>query len=191
MSLLERDAVKRVRKALSDAGLADNVIELAETARTAEDAANAVGCELGAIVKSLVFAVDRRMVMALVAGDHRCIEANLPRALNLEGEVRRPQASEVKGVTGFTIGGVAPIGMSHALPIAIDRSLKRFETVYAAAGHPHCVFPVSPTDLGRLTEGIVSWNIAEPMDPDAVTPPTLPASRTFRDGAEARIQDTD
>jgi len=190
VSLLERDAVKRVCQALTDAGLDDAVIELAETARTAEDAAAVVGCELGAIVKSLVFAIDRRMVMALVAGDHRCVEANLPQALNLRGEVRRPQASEVKGITGFTIGGVAPIGLTHALPMVIDRSLKRFDTVYAAAGHPHCVFPAAPADLARLTGGIISWNIAEPIDPDAVPAARLPASRTFRDGAEARIPDS-
>ncbi len=178
MSKLERDAVKRVRKALTDAGLDDTVIELAETARTAEDAARSVGCELGAIVKSLVFAVDQRMVMALVAGDHSCREANLPRALNLEGDVRRAQATEVKGITGFTIGGVAPIGLAHPLPVVIDRSLKRFETIYAAAGHPHCVFPTTAKNLSRLTDGIISQNIAEPLDPD-FKPAPLRRSKTM------------
>ncbi len=187
MSVLERDAVKRVRAALADAGLADTILELSDTARSAEDAAKAVGCPLGAIVKSLVFTIDRRFVMALVAGDHRCLEQNLPRALNLDGEVARPQASEVKAITGFTIGGVAPIGLAARLPMVIDRSFKRFETVYAAAGHPHCVFPVTVSDLQRMTEAIVSFNIAEAIDADAIDTPALTTSRSFRDGREDRV----
>jgi len=190
MSLLDREAVKRVRTALADAGLEDSVIELNETARSAEDAATAVGCPLGAIVKSLVFTIDRRFVMALVAGDHRCLEDNLPRALNLVGDVGRPQASEIKAITGFTIGGVAPIGLTARLPMVIDRSFKRFDTVYAAAGHPHCVFPVSVADLQRLTEGIVSFNIAEPLSESGVETPLLTTSRTFRDGRESRVGDS-
>ena len=161
MSLLERETVKRVRSALVDAGLADTVIELSNTARSAADAANAIGCELGAIVKSLVFNIDRRFVMALVAGDHKCLESTLPAALCLEGKVGRPKASEVKAITGFTIGGVAPIGMTERLPMVIDQSFKRFDTLYAAAGHPHCVFPIVFTDLQRITGAIVTLNIAE------------------------------
>jgi len=178
MGILEKDTVGRVRKALTDAGLEDTIVELAETARTAEDAAASVGCELGAIVKSLVFAVDERLVMALIAGDFRCLEQNLPAALNLDGAVRRPQASEVKGATGFTIGGVAPIGVLHKLPVVIDRSLKRFDRVYAAAGHPHCVFATTVDDLKRLTGGVVSWNIAEAIDPQADLP-GVGRSKTF------------
>jgi len=179
VSYLERETVKRVRGALLDAGLTDTVIELKETARTAEDAAASVDCELGAIVKSLVFAIDRRLVMALVAGDHQCNQDNLPKALFLEGEVRRPDAGEVKGATGFTIGGVAPIGMLHPLPMVIDRSLKRFETLYAAAGHPHCVFPVAFDDLARMTGGTVSWGIASPIDPGVSSGPVFKRSKTF------------
>ncbi len=182
MSLLEKDTVKRIRSALTNAGLDDSVMELADTARSAEDAAASIGCDVGAIVKSLVFAVDNRMVMALIAGDFQCLEKNLPAALNLEGEVRRPQASEVKGVTGFSIGGVAPIGMLHKLPVVIDRSLKRFDTVYAAAGHPHCVFKTSVDDLKRLTGGIISWNIAETMEQNMgqnVDQPKFGRSKTF------------
>ena len=186
MSLLERAAVKKVRAALSDAGLEDTVTELAETARSAEDAAAAIGCELGAIVKSLVFTVGRRFVMVLVAGDHQCVEENVAKALNLEGDVARPQASEVKGVTGFTIGGVAPIGLSHPLPIVIDRSLKRFDTIYAAAGHPHCVFATSVADLGRMTEGIISVAIAQPIDADGAATVSLKQSKTFTQGKEDR-----
>lgn len=164
MSHLERPAVKRVRDALLAAGLEDTVMELAASARTAEDAAGALGCEQGAIVKSLVFCVGTRFVMALVAGDHQCLEENLPKALNLKGTVRRPQASEVKGITGFTIGGVAPFGMTHPLPVVLDTSLRRFGTIYAAGGHPNCIFPIAFTDLARISEAIISYNIASPSE---------------------------
>ena len=178
MGLLDKDTVKRVRQALADAGQEDTVIELTDTARSAEDAAKAVGCELGAIVKSLVFAVGDRMVMALVAGDHTCLEENLPQALFLKGDVRRAQATEVKQATGFTIGGVAPVGLSEKMPVVIDRSLKRFEIIYAAAGHPHCVFPTTVKDLSRMTEGIISFNIAQSLDP-AIVPVPLRRSKTM------------
>ena len=183
MSNLDRPAVQRVREALLAAGLADTIVELADTARTAEDAAAAVGCELGAIVKSLAFSVGNRFVMALVAGDHSCIEESLPTALKLRGNVRRPQASEVKGVTGFTIGGVAPVGLSHPLPLVIDASLKRFETVYAAAGHPHRVFAVSFNDLARITDGVISYTIAKPNEGVAPYVPHLKRSKTFQQDA--------
>jgi len=162
MSHINSPAVKRVRKALSDAGMNDTVIELEETARTAADAAQATGAELGAIVKSLVFLIGEEPVLVLVAGDHRCVPENLPRAFNLEGEVRKTDADEVKAATGYTIGGVAPIGLEIDLPVIIDVSLKRFDTLYAAAGHPQCVFPTTVPELKRLTKGIVSYNIAEP-----------------------------
>lgn len=179
MSHLERPPVLRVREALIVAGLDDTVMELSESARTAEDAAKALGCELGAIVKSLVFCVGNRFVMGLVAGDHQCIEDNLPKALNMGGKVRRPQASEVKGVTGFTIGGVAPIGLMHPLPVVLDSSLKRFATVYAAAGHPNCIFPVAFDDLVRVTNAIISYNISTPVAGAQSYKPPLKRSKTF------------
>ncbi len=162
---LENEPVRHVRQILLDAGYGDRVIELADTARTAQGAADAIGTELGSIVKSLVFQLGDTMVMALVAGDHRCIAENLPRALNLDGnDATRPDADAVKSVTGFSIGGVAPIGSATPLPMVIDHSLKRFETVYAAAGHPHCVFPVSINELKRMTGGIISYSIARPLE---------------------------
>lgn len=160
---LENEPVRRVRSILVENGYGDRVVELADTARSAKDAAAALGVELGAIVKSLVFVVGKTPVMALVAGDNRCLEDNLARALDLEGEVSRLDADTVKLVTGFSIGGVAPVGGKKMLPTVIDRSFKRFDKVYAAAGHPHCVFPASVTELRRLTGGIVSYNIAEPV----------------------------
>lgn len=179
MSNLERPTVKRVRQALLAAGLEDRVIELNETARSANDAAKALGCELGAIVKSLVFAIGNRFVMALVAGDHDCIENNLGKVLNMQGKVRRPQASEVKGITGFSIGGVAPLGLTHPLPIVIDGSLKRFDTVYAAAGHPHCVFSADFTELSRATGALVSYGISRPQEGISGYQPAFKRSRTL------------
>lgn len=164
MSLLDNPSVMKVRRALTDGGFDDTVIELEPTARSAADAAKAVDAELGAIVKTLIFVIGSRFVMVLVAGDHRCTEENLPRALNLEGEVRRAAAGEVRGATGFAIGGVPPVGLTPPLPTVMDVSLKRFETLYAAAGHPHCVFPTTVSGLKRLTGCLVSYNIAEPAD---------------------------
>ena len=171
MSVLENNSVKMVRKALLAAGLEDSVVELKKTAKTAEDAAKAVGTELGSIVKSLVFMIGDQPVMALVAGDHTCKQDALPRALALDeayeqagNKVKRGNAAQVKTATGFTIGGVSPAGRKSELPTVIDVSLKRFETVYAAAGHPHCVFPTTVDGLKRLTGGIVSYAIAEPAE---------------------------
>jgi len=190
MGLLEKDTVSRVRAALVDGGFADTIVALTDTARSAEDAAAALGCDLGAIVKTLVFAIDQRLVMALVAGDFRCLEQNLAAALNLQGSVRRPQAAEVKGATGFSIGGVAPIGLLHPLPVVIDRSLKRFDKLYAAAGHPHCVFATTVADLKRLTGGIVSWNIAK-ANADGVAMAQFKRSKTFAQQTAAEKNTTD
>ena len=98
--------------------------------------------------------------MALVAGDRRCDAAALGRVLGREGRVRRADADAVRAATGFSIGGVAPLAHETPLPVAIDASLGRFETVYAAAGHPHCVFATTIDELERLTGGTVSAEIA-------------------------------
>ena len=153
-------AVRRVQVALADAGSEAQVIALSSTARSAEDAAASIGTPLGSIVKSLVFTVGGAPVMALVAGDRRCDPKALGRALGREGKVRRADADAVREATGFAIGGVAPVAHETALPVAIDASLGRFETVYAAAGHPHCVFATSIAELERLTDGTVTAEIA-------------------------------
>lgn len=155
MSLLERPAVRRVQAALQGKGSRARVVELTTTARTAEDAARALDVPVGAIVKSLVFLLDGEPVMALVAGDRRCDQAALPKAFGRSGLLLRPDAERVRQATGFTIGGVAPLGHPSQLPTAIDDSLGRFETVYAAAGHPHCIFPTTMLELSLLTGGPV------------------------------------
>lgn len=154
-SALDNPSVRRVQLTLEAAGSRARVIELAETARSAEDAARSIGTALGSIVKSLVFTIGGQPVMALVAGDRRCDTKALPGAFGLTGDAKRADAEVVRAATGFAIGGVAPIGHASRLPIAIDASLQRFEAVYAAAGHPHCVFPTACDELARLTGGRV------------------------------------
>ncbi len=159
--LLTRPAVQRVLDALREKAARHDVIALTETARTAQDAANALGCDVGAIVKSLVFAVGGKPVMALVAGDRMGDTDALPGVLGLDGRCKRADADMVREATGFTIGGVAPVGHATALPIAIDESLGRFEAIYAAAGHPHCVFQTTLAELQRLTGGAVSSAVSK------------------------------
>jgi len=156
MNGLTNRSVQRVVAALDAAGAAGRVVELAATARTAEDAAAALGVPVGAIVKSLVFAVAREPVLALVAGDRRCAAAALADALDLEGKVERASADLVRTATGFAIGGVPPVAHLRPLPTAIDASLGRFAVLWAAAGHPHCVFPTTLDELKHLTGGTVS-----------------------------------
>ena len=157
---LAHPAVRRVQAALAEAGSRAEVIALASTARSAEDAAASIGTPLGSIVKSLVFTVGGAPVMALVAGDCRCDTGALGQALGRVGKVRRADADAVRDATGFSIGGVAPLAHETPLPVAIDASLGRFETVYAAAGHPHCVFATTMDELQRLTGGTVTPEIA-------------------------------
>lgn len=160
MSLLETASVSRVRVALAAGGSSAQVIELVSTARSAQDAATALGCPLGAIVKSLVFAVGGAPILALVSGDRQCDTAALPAALGIDGTPRRADAELVRAATGFAIGGVAPVGHPAPLPTVIDDGLRRFEVVWAAAGHPHCVFATTAEELALLTGGVISTTIA-------------------------------
>lgn len=151
-AILENPSVKRVRAALLERGAGERVIALADSARTAAEAAAALGCPVGAIVKSLVFAHEgltgeKRAVMALVAGDRQCDMAALGRALGLEGVPKRADANLVREATGFAIGGVSPLGHPAPLPIVVDDSLTRFDLLHAAAGHPHAVFPLTYQEL--------------------------------------------
>jgi prolyl-tRNA editing enzyme YbaK/EbsC (Cys-tRNA(Pro) deacylase) len=146
---------ERVQAALEAAGLATEVIRLSDSARTALLAAEAIGTELGSIVKSLIFLADGEPVLVLVAGDRRAAPAKL-KALLQARRVMIADAERVKSETGFSIGGVPPVGHLRPLATWIDQSLGRFETVYAAAGHPHAVFPVSYEALVKLTNGRVA-----------------------------------
>ena len=146
---------ERVQAALEVAGLAIDVVKLADSARTAQLAAEAIGTELGSIVKSLVFLADGKPALVLVAGDRRADPVKL-KALLSARRVMIADAERVKQETGFSIGGVPPVGHVQPLTTWIDESLGRFETVYAAAGHPHAVFPISFELLVKLTDGHVA-----------------------------------
>jgi len=150
-----KSGVERVREALAGAGLATEVREMPASTRTAPEAAAAVGCTVGQIVKSLVFrgAVSGRPLLALVSGKNRADEAKL--AAHFGEPIGRADADFVRERTGFAIGGVAPLG--HAEPVAplVDRDLMAFGEVWAAAGAPNAVFPIAPADLLRATGGRV------------------------------------
>ena len=181
MAIEDSEPVKKVKAALKDAGFSDKIVELDEPLENAARAAKTLDTEPGAIVLTQVFAIGKRMVLVLVAGDHAPQEANLGAALFLEGDVRKPAAAEVKGLTGFAADCVPPVGFAHPLPTVIDRSLKRFKHVYAVAGDPQCVFRTSVDDLKRLTGGIVSYNVAEPKEGEAEVP-SRPRTKTFTGG---------
>lgn len=152
------ESVERVTAAATAAGLEIDVQTYPSGTRTAADAALAVGVDVAQIVKSLVFMVDGQPVLALVSGVHQLDEAALS-AANGGGRVRRADADTVRSVTGFAIGGVAPIGTLSNLPVVIDRTLLDHEIVFAAAGRPDAVFGVDPHELARAA-GAIAWNLA-------------------------------
>ena len=130
------------------------MIVLNTTARTAKDAATSLKCEVGAIVKSLLFKADDTFLICLVPGDKRCSLNKLKKILNKK-DVRMANADEVKANTGFSIGGVAPIAHLKKLNILIDQSLGRFQSVFAAAGHPNSIFKIEYNQLVQMTKGEV------------------------------------
>ena len=150
--LLNKEPVKRVEESLKKFDPNLKIILLDTTARTAKDAANSLKCELGAIVKSLVFKAEDDFLICLVSGDKRCSLNKLKKFLNKK-DVSMSNADQVKENTGFSIGGVAPTGHLKKLNIIVDKSLSRFKYVYGAAGHPDCVFRITYPELVRLTTG--------------------------------------
>jgi Cys-tRNA(Pro) deacylase len=147
--------VDRFAQYCKDNGLDINVVELDKSTRTAQLAAEAIGTELGSIVKSLVFLADGRPALVLVAGDRRADTKKLAQVLEAK-KVKIADADTVRAKTGFAIGGVPPVGHHTVLPTIIDRSLSRFETVYAAAGAPNAVFPIAYGMLLQITAGQVA-----------------------------------
>lgn len=131
----------KVQERLRERGLEVEVVDLPDSTRTAAEAAEACGCQLGQIVKSLVFIVGDRPTMVLCAGDRRVTE--------VEGEPA--SAQRAREATGFSIGGIPPLGHDDDLPTIVDESLKRFDRVWCAAGTPHAVFE---TGVGELIEAI-------------------------------------
>ena len=151
--LLNKETVKRVEKSLREFDSNLKVIALDKTARTAKDAASTLKCELGAIVKSLVFKANGEFLVCLLSGDKRCSLNKLKKILNKK-DVCMANADEVKDNTGFSIGGVAPTGYIKNLKTIIDKSLSRFIYVYGAAGHPDCIFKITYSELIKLTKGL-------------------------------------
>ena len=151
-NLLNKEAVKRVQEFIKKFDSKLEILVLDTTARTAQDAANSLKCEVGAIVKSLLFRTDGSFLICLIAGDKRCSLNKLKKVLKKK-DVSMANAEEVKANTGFSIGGVSPLAHIKKLDILIDISLKRFEYVFAAAGHPNCVFKISCEQLIKITNG--------------------------------------
>ena len=151
--LLNKESVKRVQEFIKKFDPNLKILVLDTTARTAKDAANSLKCELGAIVKSLVFRAESDFLICLVAGDKRCSLNKLKKILDKK-DVSMANADEVKVNTGFSIGGVAPVGHLKKLNILIDKSLSRFQYIYGAAGHPDCVFKITYSELIKLTNGL-------------------------------------
>ena len=152
--LLNKEPVKRVIETLNKFNKNLKVQILEKTARTAKEAANALNCEEGAIVKSLVFKSETGFLICLVSGDKRCSLNKLKKVISKK-DVSMASADDVKAQTGFTIGGVSPVGHINDLNIIIDRTLERFQIVYAAAGHPNSIFKIGISKLKDLTKGRV------------------------------------
>ena len=152
--LLNKKPVKRVQEFITQFDSKLKILTLDTTARTAKDAAESLGCEVGAIVKSLVFRADDTFLICLVAGDKRCSLNKLKKIMDKK-DVCMANADEVKTNTGFSIGGVAPVAHLKKLNILIDQSLGRFQSVFAAAGHPNSIFKIEYDKLIQMTKGEV------------------------------------
>jgi prolyl-tRNA editing enzyme YbaK/EbsC (Cys-tRNA(Pro) deacylase) len=161
--------VDRVRAALIEVGLGDIVLELSDSARTAPLAAEAIGAHVGryvpvgAIVKSLLFLIDGQPVIVLAAGDRNVNQKLVGALYNVSGKkVKFADAETVARITGYAVGGVAPVGHAQKLPVLIDESLSRFAAVWAAAGAHHAVFPIEYERLIAVTGGQVAMITVAP-----------------------------
>ena len=159
MSLLDKEPVKRAERFLKGFDKSLEVIILENSARTAQDAATALDCDVGAIVKSLLLKTEDSFSLCLVAGDKRCSLDKLKKIKNRK-DISMASPNEVKAQTGYTIGGVSPVGHLNKVEIFIDKSLERFINLFAAAGHPNCVFKINFIDIQKITNGKVE-NIIE------------------------------
>jgi len=151
-NILDKEPVKRVQKELQKLNANLKLTVLETTARTAQDAANSLKCEVGAIVKSLLFKVEENYLICLIAGDRRCSLNKLKKILKKK-DVAMANAEEVKKNTGYSIGGVAPVAHLSSLEVLVDKSLSRFSYIFAAAGHPNCVFKITYNNLVKITNG--------------------------------------
>jgi prolyl-tRNA editing enzyme YbaK/EbsC (Cys-tRNA(Pro) deacylase) len=155
--ILEKSAVKRVASAMQELAIAGPITVLGETARTAQDAASALGIEVGQIASSLIFQTPEEEVLLIItSGRHRVDTQMVAHTLGYS-ELGRVDAAFVKEFSGFSIGGVSPIGWTNTPDIIlIDEALGEYDVVWAAAGHPHAVYPTSYAEL-------ISCTKAQPM----------------------------
>ena len=154
MTLLEKEPVKRAEKSIKEYNSEMSVIVLDSSAKTAIEAASSLGCEVGAIVKSLLFKTENNFTLFLVSGDKKASLNKIKKTLNIN-DASMASPDDVKNITGYTIGGVSPVGHLNKIEIFIDHSLARFENLYAAAGHPNCVFKINFDDLQKITNGFI------------------------------------
>ena len=152
--LLNKEPVRRVQEKLKEFDQNYEVIVLDSSARTAKEAAESLKTDVGSIVKSLLFRSQNNFILCLVSGDKRCSLNKLKNIKKLK-DISMANPQSVKEVTGFTIGGVSPIGHLEKIEIYIDNNLKRFEKIYAAAGHPNCVFEIDFENLSIITKGTI------------------------------------
>jgi Cys-tRNA(Pro) deacylase len=154
MGLLDKEPVKRVEKLLKEFDQSLEVIVLENSARTAQDAATALGCDVGAIIKSLLFKTEDSFILCLVAGNKRCSITKLKKIKNIKN-LSMASPEDVKTQTGYTIGGVSPVGHLNEMEIFIDKSLEKFIDLFAAAGHPNCVFKINFSNIKKITNGTI------------------------------------
>ena len=154
MTLLEKEPVKRAEKSIKEYNSEMSIIVLDSSAKTAIEAASSLGCEVGAIVKSLLFKTENTFTLFLVSGDKKASLNKIKKTLNIK-DASMASPDDVKNITGYTIGGVSPVGHLNKIEIFIDHSLARFENLYAAAGHPNCVFKINFDDLQKITNGFI------------------------------------
>ena len=150
--VLEKAAVKRVAQALIDHQMGGQIKVLTDSARSAAEAASALGIEVGQIASSILFKMpDDSPLLVITSGRHRVDTELVAKSLNLSA-LGRVDADYVKEKSGFSIGGVAPIGWLNPATIIIDEALNDYEIVWAAAGHPHAVFPTTFSELAKITK---------------------------------------
>ncbi len=144
-------SAQKVADAAQALGLDIEIVEFAQTTRSAQEAADAIGCQVAQIVKSLCFVVNGRATICLVSGANQLDERKLAALVGVSRkQVQRADADAVKAATGFTIGGVPPFGHISPLPIYLDEDLLQFDVVWAAAGTPYAVFAITPEALTQI-----------------------------------------
>ena len=152
--ILNKEPVQRVQNKLKEFDKSLEVVVLDTSARTAKDAAESLKTEVGSIVKSLLLRTKTSFLLCLIAGDKRCSLNKIKKILN-QKDVSMADADQVKEITGFTIGGVSPVGHLDKIDIFIDVSLKRFANIFAAAGHPNSIFKINFENLCKITNGSI------------------------------------